>query len=111
MVPNSVATMPNALDQPLDEEDLRRERARARALRGSQWWKNRRSQGICYYCHRRFPPRELTMDHRVPLVRGGKSVRSNLVPCCRECNKAKENLLPSEWQAYLDHLAAQNPSR
>jgi 5-methylcytosine-specific restriction endonuclease McrA len=101
--------MPLELDQPLSEEDLRRERARARSLRNSQWWKNRRAKGLCYYCHRRFPPRELTMDHVVPLVRGGKSVRSNLVPCCRECNKAKENLLPLEWQDYLDRLTARTP--
>ena len=44
------------------------------------------------------------MDHRVPLVRGGRSVRSNLVPACRECNAAKKYLLPVEWSAYLARL-------
>ena len=45
------------------------------------------------------------MDHRVPLVRGGRSVRSNLVPACRACNAAKKYLLPVEWAAYLARLA------
>jgi 5-methylcytosine-specific restriction enzyme A len=45
------------------------------------------------------------MDHRVPLVRGGRSTRSNLVPACRACNAAKKYLLPVEWTEYLARLA------
>jgi 5-methylcytosine-specific restriction endonuclease McrA len=47
------------------------------------------------------------MDHRVPLVRGGRSVRSNLVPACRACNATKKYLLPTEWTAYLAWLATE----
>jgi 5-methylcytosine-specific restriction endonuclease McrA len=47
------------------------------------------------------------MDHRVPLVRGGRSVRSNLVPACRTCNAAKKYLLPTEWTTYLARLAVE----
>lgn len=88
-----------------DEEALRRERGKARQLRKTQWWKNKRSPGICRYCRGHFPPKELTMDHVVPLVRGGKSVKSNLVPACRACNAQKCNLLPIEWGEYLEALA------
>jgi len=88
-----------------DEEHVRREKARARELRRSQWWKNRRGRGVCHYCGARVPPRELTMDHVVPLVRGGRSTRGNVVPCCKTCNTQKRYLLPSEWQAYLERLA------
>lgn len=88
------------------ESELAREKARARDLRASQWWKRRRSSGLCHYCGRRFPPRDLTMDHLVPLVRGGRSVRSNVVPCCRECNAKKKYLLPVEWEEYLARLGA-----
>jgi 5-methylcytosine-specific restriction endonuclease McrA len=88
-----------------DESALRRERQKARDLRVTQWWKNKRASGICHYCRGRFPARQLTMDHVVPLIRGGKSTKSNLVPCCRECNARKKNLLPTEWQEYLDDLA------
>ncbi len=87
-----------------DEAAVAREKAKARELRQSQWWKRRRSSGLCHYCGRPVPPRELTMDHVVPLIRGGKTVKSNVVPCCRECNARKKYLLPVEWGQYLEHL-------
>ncbi|OGG94780.1 MAG: HNH endonuclease [Candidatus Lambdaproteobacteria bacterium RIFOXYD12_FULL_49_8] len=86
---------------PVDPDQLKREKAKARELRHSQWWKNLRGRGQCYYCKRRFPALELTMDHLVPLSRGGKSVKQNVVPCCKECNNQKKYLLPVEWEAYL----------
>lgn len=91
---------------PVTEAELRREKARARVLRQSAWWKRRRAVGRCGYCGRVTPPRELTMDHRVPLVRGGRSTKSNVVPACKACNNAKKHLLPTEWAAYLARLAA-----
>ena len=94
-------------EAPLSEDDLRRARGKAREFRNSQWWKNRRGQGVCYYCGRRVTPKELTMDHIVPLIRGGKSTRSNVVPCCESCNKLKADLVPSEWAAYLERLSGQ----
>jgi len=30
------------------------------------------------------------MDHLVPLARGGKSIKANLVPACKECNTKKK---------------------
>ena len=44
------------------------------------------------------------MDHVVPVIRGGRSSRSNVVPCCKECNNKKKHLLPVEWEAYLNGL-------
>jgi 5-methylcytosine-specific restriction endonuclease McrA len=85
----------------LESEDLKRERHNARKLRDSQWWKRRLAKGICHYCNRQTPPKELTMDHIVPISRGGTSYKGNVVPCCKECNRAKKQLLPMEWEAYL----------
>lgn len=34
------------------------------------------------------------MDHVIPLSRGGRSTKANLVPCCKECNAAKKADLP-----------------
>jgi 5-methylcytosine-specific restriction protein A len=84
--------------------DLRREKARARELRGSGWWKRRIAEGVCHYCRVQVGPRGLTADHLVPLIRGGRSVRGNLVPCCKECNNRKRSLLPWEWEDYLRGL-------
>lgn len=93
----------------VSEEQLRRERAKARELRGSQWWKNRIATGVCHYCGAQVPPRELTLDHIVPLVRGGRSTRGNCVPACKTCNSAKQSLLPIEWDAYLERVQHQEP--
>lgn len=85
----------------LDEADLKREKAKAREIRNSQWWKRRLAKGTCFYCGVRKAPGELTMDHIVPISRGGRSTKGNLVPCCKECNNRKQHLLPMEWDEYL----------
>ena len=84
-----------------DDADLRREKARARELRRSTWWKRRIAAGVCHYCSGVVGPRSLTADHVVPLIRGGRSVRANMVPACKDCNSKKQSLLPWEWDAYL----------
>lgn len=86
---------------PVDESHLKREKAKARDLRQSQWWKNYRAKGFCYYCKKQFPAKELTMDHKIPISRGGKTTKSNVVPCCKECNNKKKYLLPVEWEDYV----------
>jgi 5-methylcytosine-specific restriction enzyme A len=85
----------------LTEEEMNRERRKARELRNSQWWKRRLARGICHYCGRPTPPKELTMDHIVPISRGGRSTKGNVAAACKECNNAKKQLLPMEWDEYL----------
>lgn len=85
----------------LDAADIKRERHKARALRESQWWKRRLAKGLCYYCGESTPPGELTLDHIVPVARGGKSTKGNVVTACKACNNAKKQLLPMEWEEYL----------
>jgi 5-methylcytosine-specific restriction endonuclease McrA len=96
---------PFAYDIGLD--DHKRERHRARTLRESQWWKRRLAKGACHYCGRLFAPKDLTMDHIVPISRGGQSTRGNVVPCCKECNNTKKQLLPMEWKEYLEQFNQQ----
>ena len=98
----------NEFYAPIDPDELRRERARARELRASSWWKRRRSTGVCYYCRRKVGPGALTMDHLVPLGRGGRSVRGNVVPACKECNTRKKASLPLEWADYMRSLEHPN---
>ena len=104
--PDPLTAPPGRFVSPVTADEIRREKARARELRATAWWKRRLARGRCGYCERPTPARALTMDHRVPLVRGGRSVRGNLVPACHECNAAKKYLLPMEWDAYLARLAA-----
>jgi len=79
-----------------DPKHVAREREKARELRKSPWWQEQLRNGVCHYCGQVFPPDELTMDHLVPVVRGGRSSRGNVVPCCKECNNAKKYLTPAE---------------
>ena len=86
------------------EQEMRRERDKGRDLRRSRWWQNRLARGICHYCGGTFSPDELTMDHLVPVARGGKSTPGNVVPACRGCNSRKKYLLPIEWEEYLNKM-------
>lgn len=80
----------------VSEEEIRRERRKARELRASQWWKRKRATGICHHCRGKFPPKELTMDHLIPVIRGGKSTKGNLVPSCKKCNSERKYQLSFE---------------
>jgi 5-methylcytosine-specific restriction endonuclease McrA len=86
----------------VSEQEIKKEREKARELRKSRWWQNRIAQGICHYCGGTFPPEELSMDHIVPVIRGGKSNRGNVAPACKECNNSKKHMLPVEWEEYLN---------
>ena len=83
----------------VSEERIRRERNKARELRQSQWWKRKRAGGICHHCGKKFSSVELTMDHLVPVIRGGKSTKGNVVPSCKACNSARKHSLPFEATA------------
>ena len=88
----------------VDESELRREKDKARKLRKSRWWQQKLAACSCYYCSRHFKLKDLTMDHIVPLARGGRSTKDNLVACCKECNNKKKTLLPIEWEEYMENL-------
>jgi len=84
------------IDIKKDPAHVKRERAKAKELRKSDWWHQQVMRGVCHYCGHTFPPEDLSMDHVLPVVRGGKSVRSNCVPCCKGCNNDKKYLTPAE---------------
>ena len=78
----------------VDDATIRRERAKARELRASQWWKRRCSSGVCHHCGEQVGAKALTMDHLIPIVRGGRSTKGNVVPACKPCNTARKYRLP-----------------
>lgn len=53
--------------------------------------------GKCAYCERQIGMRG-TIDHYLPQVLGGTNERGNLRWCCPECNIAKADLHPDEWE-------------
>lgn len=74
----------------------KKEKSKAREIRASSWWKNQLAKGICYHCEKRFHPKDLTMDHLIPIARGGFSDKNNCVPSCKECNSKKGHLTRAE---------------
>lgn len=88
--------MSDWIDIKKDKQHISREKQKARDLKKSQWWRQKIAEGICHYCGKKFPALELTMDHVVPLARGGKSNKGNVVVCCKTCNRDKKYLTPAE---------------
>jgi 5-methylcytosine-specific restriction protein A len=86
----------------LDEAEIRTERAKARELRKTRWWQQKTASGLCHYCGLKIAHRNITMDHLVPLARGGRSTKNNLVPSCKDCNNKKKNMLPLEWEEFIE---------
>ena len=82
--------------ETVDSQHVQRERDKARELRGSSWWKQQIGRGICYHCEKKFSRENLTMDHLIPLSRGGRSTKKNIVVSCKPCNSLKKNLTVAE---------------
>ncbi|HLQ04767.1 MAG TPA: HNH endonuclease [Verrucomicrobiae bacterium] len=52
----------------------------------------------CAYCEAWSP---LTIDHRIPLSRGGSNSIDNILPACLSCNLKKGTKTESEFRALL----------
>lgn len=55
-----------------------------------------RDSSTCYLCGRILEINEVTLDHVVPLARGGSHINENLRVACRSCNGRKKDKLLSE---------------
>jgi 5-methylcytosine-specific restriction endonuclease McrA len=85
----------------------RTRRARKRASPGTHTAADiaaqvKRQRGKCYYCGVKLTkvygkPNSATVDHVVPLDRGGRNSPDNLVIACAHCNFSKNNKRPHEW--------------
>jgi 5-methylcytosine-specific restriction endonuclease McrA len=67
------------------------------------WWREvmERNKNRCSYCNKEFGKERLdrpTMEHKIPLSRGGKHSVDNIVPACRACNDSKSVKTPDEWR-------------
>jgi len=55
-----------------------------------------RDRQTCAYCSNRFSEGELTVEHILPVSRGGLHEWTNVVTACRSCNTRKGNRRPEE---------------
>lgn len=44
-----------------------------------------------------------TVDHWVPLSKGGTDAIWNLRPACHQCNQEKSNMTPRQWEVWTGH--------
>ena len=58
--------------------------------------------GLCAYCRCH---RATTLDHLKPKCKGGSSLRSNLIPACRECNHSKGS---EAWLVWFERQSFYN---
>jgi len=57
-----------------------------------------RDRYTCQYCHEQFLASDLTLDHVIPISRGGKTTWDNVVTACKKCNRKKGGRTPKEAQ-------------
>lgn len=66
-----------------------------------------RQHRTCTYCGIRQAD---TIDHVIPLIRGGDSYEGNLAPACRACNSMKGGKLLAEWKLNIRLKQQQEPT-
>ena len=90
-----------ALDPERMREAASRRRARVRSaerclITKKDWLRlAERFRHSCAYCGERKP---LTMEHVVPLSRGGRHSIGNIIPACFSCNSSKRDRFIVEWR-------------
>lgn len=57
-----------------------------------------RDQYHCLYCGTTVTKKEATLDHVLPLSKGGKTNFENIVTSCAPCNTRKGNKVGPEWR-------------
>ena len=60
-----------------------------------------KTEGHCAICGKFVPYTEFTVDHIVPLAKGGSNDLSNLQCACGVCNRIKQDILPEELMEKL----------
>lgn len=71
----------------------------------------RKSNTRCYYCNEKVGINYRTVDHKIPVSRGGETIATNLVMSCERCNSEKGFLTEEEYREYrevADMLVSKN---
>jgi len=86
---------------------VRRRRARQKGAQGHHTAKDVMvamgvQQGRCFYCEADVSAK-YTVDHLIPLIRGGTDGPENIVISCANCNFRKADKTPEEFEAGITH--------
>jgi hypothetical protein len=58
----------------------------------------------CYWCDQELTELSVSLDHYVPLKRGGEHKPSNMVFACKRCNRFRSAMLPEEYEHLIHYL-------
>ena len=67
-------------------------------LRSITWLQ---ANGHCFYCGVYVPRDARTLDHRIPIARGGQHTLDNMVLACVSCNSAKAAMTHEKYRASM----------
>lgn len=67
------------------------------------------SQGKrCAYCGEPRNLKHMTVDHVIPLSKGGTNDEENLRCACKMCNRIKNDMLPTEFSVFIHRMFMNN---
>lgn len=88
-----------AANEPPVEKLHIRTRERKRSYRGA---KRRllKKDPSCFWCHKKLNSTLATLDHLIPLSKGGTNGLDNFVLACGDCNESRDNDMPdrTNWK-------------
>ena len=64
---------------------------------------------VCSYCKAKLDISIYSLDHKIPISKGGKDEESNLHLVCNKCNRAKGSLADIEFLALMIFLDTMKP--
>ena len=70
--------------------------------------------GACAFCGKpegRAKDNKLDRDHLIPVSQGGKTIRSNIIPACRKCNRGRGNRQWELWYRMQDFFSEERYER
>lgn len=63
-----------------------------------------KSNGRCCHCGKELTEKTATIEHFIPLSKGGKNIPINLICSCDDCNRSKDNFIvrPHEYCKFVN---------
>ena len=107
----------------METNNMETKNKEAKENKGKNWWRNwsedrvdivkfkKESDKVCNYCGKQITKKEeLTVDHVVPISKGGENVKENFVISCKTCNLEKANLSAERYGEFLNIIKVMSES-
>lgn len=94
---------------PYDTEDIEADKPKEKQKREKYTVEERKifydkSNGHCQLCGRKISLDSMTLDHVIPLSKGGKDTMENIQSACSICNRMKTDILPMEFMEKITEI-------